>query len=193
MISYLKGTIKKKTDKAVLLVVSSIGYKIAVPEFLLAQVKVGETQELYTHLHVSSRDETMNIYGFATAQELAFFEQLINVSGVGRKSALAALSVAKINELQKTISQGDSALLQKVAGIGKKTAERIVIELKDKIIAGTIQDGSAISGSDGEVISALEGLGYRIYDIREVLRQLPEGLETSEDKIKAALKMLGQK
>jgi holliday junction DNA helicase RuvA len=190
MISYLKGQVKQKFDKSVLLVTNNIGYQIAVPEFLLVQVKVGDELELYTHLHVSSRDETMDIYGFATAEELAFFEQLISISGVGRKSALAALSVAKIDELQKTISRGDSALLQKVAGIGKKTAERIVVELKDKVLAGDIS--TAMKGSDGEVISALEGLGYKIYDIREVLRQLPKELESSEDKIKSALKMLGK-
>jgi holliday junction DNA helicase RuvA len=193
MIAYLKGQVKNKDDKSLLLVTGDVGYQVFVPEYVLLQVKEGAKLELFMHEHFSTREETISLYGFLKMEELDFFEQLIDVSGVGRRSALAALSVAKVEELRKTISREDPALLQKVAGIGKKTAERIVVELKDKIFSESASGATLdFSSGDGEVIGALEGLGYNAGDIREVIRRLPPELNSSEDRIKAALKMLGK-
>lgn len=192
MIAYLKGQIKHKDERSVLVVSDNVGYRVFVPESTLLKVKLGEEIELYTHVHISSRDESVSIYGLPSVDEYAFFEQLISISGVGRRSALATLSVARVPELKGTIIQGDSSLLQKVAGIGKKTAERIVVELKDKIVVDDIVRDIGIQGSDGELILALEGLGYQLSDIREVIRLLPKDLETSEERVKAALKMLAK-
>lgn len=193
MIAYLKGYIKEKTDRSVLLLANGVGYHIFVTESLLAQTILEDEIEIYTHVHFSTRDETVMIYGFANSAEQRFFEQLIGVSGVGRRSALATLSVASFSELQQTIVQGDPVLLQKVSGIGKKTAERIVVELKDKLLSsiGSL-DQTGVASAGNEVISALEGLGYSVSDIREVLRHLPAELESTEEKIKEALRLLAK-
>lgn len=193
MIAYLKGEIKEKTDKSILLVCSGVGYQVFVSESILSSNHPGQTIELYTHTHFSTRDETMVIYGFVDLAELRFFEQLISVSGVGRKSALGALSVATFSDLQKTIAQGDPALLQKVGGIGKKTAERIVVELKDKLLDSIhIAQSDSDLHSGNEIIQALESLGYSMQDIREVVRGLPQDLQTTEEKIKMALQRLAK-
>lgn len=191
MIAYLKGTIQHKDDKSLIVLAGPIGYQVAVPESVIMTSTIGDAIELYTYQKISSRDESLEMFGFHAPADLAFFKQLIGISGVGPRSALGVLSVATLEELTRTIVQGDSALLTKVAGIGKKTAERVVIELKDKLAAYT--DTAATHGSvDADVYAALEGLGYETSDVREVLREIPEDIDSTEEKIKAALKVLAK-
>jgi Holliday junction DNA helicase RuvA len=148
---------------------------------------------LHTYLDLATREETLDLYGFATADELAFFKELIKVSGVGPRSALGCLSVAKLDDLKRTIAQGDPKLLQKVAGIGKKIAERIVVELREKI--GTVPGGVRfpLAGGDSDVVDALKGLGYREREVLEVLKGLPKEVEGSEARVKEVLKRLGKR
>lgn len=191
MVAYLNGTIQYKDDKNLIVVVNNIGYLVGVPESVLLSKNIGDAVELYTYQKISSRDESLEMFGFASADELAFFKKLIGISGVGPRSALGVLSVATLEEITRTIAHGDSALLTKVAGIGKKTAERVVIELKDKVALHSespIESGSV----DADVYAALEGLGYDTSDVREVLREIPEDITSTEEKIKAALKVLAK-
>ncbi len=187
MISYIKGTIKYKTDKYIILENNQIGYQISVPEILLAGLKDGAETELYTHQYV--KEDALDLYGFASMEELNFFQHLISISGVGPKSGLAVLSIAKISDIQQAIMKGDPTLLKKVSGIGTKTAERIVVELKNKISAMSGADLST-STSDMEIIDALEALGYKMPDIRAAVRELPSDITDTQAQIKAILKII---
>lgn len=194
MISYLSGTIKYKNEKSLTVLTDNIGYRVFVPLYILEKVKVGEKIELFTHLDITLREETLDLYGFKTQEELAFFKKLISITGVGPRSALGTLSLAKLPDLKKTISKGDPSLLQKVAGIGKKTAERIVVELKDKLEALDLKSQiPGISDQDLDAFEALIGLGYKPQEVRKVLREIPEKIEKAEERIKEALKRLGRK
>lgn len=191
MISYLKGKILNKTPKYIILLTNNIGYKIFIPQTLLEKIKLEEDLELYTYLRHS--EDAMSLYGFKTKEELDFFELLITISGVGPKSALGILEVAKINDIKKAIIRDDASILYKVSGIGKKTAERIVVELKNKLASlPTTAEEISFSDSDTEVFDALQGLGYKDKDIRDALKQLPADLETTNDKIKNTLKFLSK-
>ncbi len=194
MIAYLQGTIKYSDDRSMIVVCGSVGYEVVVPEYILLESKIGDNIELYTYQQISSRDDTIDLFGFKLQEELRLFKQLISVSGVGPRSAVGVLSVAKLTDIKTTISRSDPGLLQKVAGIGKKTAERIVMELKDKMEFSddTVTGSDSVSSTDSEVYEALEQLGYKTQDIRIILKNIPPDLKTSEDKIKAALKLSGK-
>ncbi|MFH1668267.1 MAG: Holliday junction branch migration protein RuvA [Candidatus Komeilibacteria bacterium] len=187
MISYIKGTTKYKTDKYIILENNQIGYQISVPEILLAGLKEGAEIELYTHQYV--KEDALDLYGFASMEELNFFQHLISISGVGPKSGLAVLSIAKISDIQQAILKGDPTLLKKVSGIGTKTAERIVVELKNKVGAMSGAELST-SNSDLEIIDALEALGYRMPEIRTAIRELPSDITDTQAQIKAILKII---
>lgn len=192
MISYIHGTVKQFSERSVMVVVGEVGYRIVVPAIVLDGLKLGSRLELYCYTKLDTRNDTIELYGFPRAEELSFFEQLLAISGVGPRSAMGALSVAKLDDLKRTIAQGDPKLLQRVAGIGKKTAERIVVELREKI--GAIEGGAlAMFTGDHDVVDALKGLGYREHEAVEVLKSLPKELEGSEARVKEALRRLGKR
>lgn len=191
MISYLKGTILNKSAKSITLLINQIGYRIFIPQPLLPKIKVTKEIELYTYLR--HKEDSMDLYGFKTKEELEFFELLLTISGVGPKSALGVLEVATLASIKKAILRDDPSILYKVSGVGKKTAERIVVELKNKLdsLPATEKEIS-LDDSDTEAFDALIGLGYSDRDIRQALKQLPENISTTEDKVKKALKFLGK-
>ncbi len=192
MISYLSGLIKDKNVKSVTLNVNNVGYEIFVSQSVLRKIKAGEKKEFFTHLHV--REDLMELYGFETIDEKKFFELLISVSGVGPKSALQVLSLAKLIEIKKAILRDDPSLLRQVSGIGQKIAERIVVELKNKLDALPLGDEKInLSDSGAGAFDALLGLGYSNQEVREVLHRLPADIENEDEIIKQALKMLGKK
>lgn len=191
MISYLKGTILSKNSKAVTLLINNIGYQVFVPQTLIAKVTLGDEVELYTHLRHS--EEAMNLFGFDRREELQFFELLITISGVGPKTALGVIEVAKLSDIKKAILRDDPSILYKVSGVGKKTAERIVVELKNKLDSLPVGEKEInLSDSDTETFDALLSLGYAERDIREAIRKIPAELTRMEDKIKHTLKYLGK-
>lgn len=192
MIATLSGTIKQKTEKSVTIEVAGVGYEVFSPLPLLERAKVGERAQLYTHLHV--REDAMELYGFATQEELEFFKQLISVSGVGPKSAVAILSLTSVADLKKAISHGDASLLTKVSGIGKKTAERLIVELKSKVdvLGESAGSGGLENLGDNQAIDGLVGLGYSVREAREALQQVDKGVTAVKDRIKAALRLLGK-
>ncbi len=192
MISFLAGIIKQKNEKSATLLVGGVGYEIFLSQLVLEKIKVGETKEFFTHLQV--REDAMELYGFETAEEKKFFELLISVSGVGPKSAMAVLAVAKLSEIKKAILRGDPSLLRKVSGIGQKTSERIVVELKNKLDEFSLGDEKInLSATGSGAFEALLSLGYSADEVRAVLRHVPPEIEDENEIIRLALKVLGKR
>jgi len=188
MIGSIKGKIILKTEKFLIVETGGVGYKINVSPDLLSKIKkTGDGLSLWTHTHV--REDTLDLYGFLERPELEFFEMLINVSGIGPRSALAILGIASIETLKKAIGTGDTSYLTKISGIGKKTAERIVIELRDKM--GEVKKGSSLQG-ELDALEALKSLGYGQNEAREALKKVSSEANINT-KIREALKILGGK
>jgi Holliday junction DNA helicase RuvA len=186
MIAYLKGTIKYKDESTIILLANNIGYKIAVVADILNNKKISDEIELFIHEHF--REDADDLYGFNTIEELNFFEDLISVSGVGPKSAMNILSRYQTEDIKKSIIHGDTSLLTKVSGIGKKTADRIILELKNKIsVVGGKGEYQPAMDLDDDAISALMSLGYHKSQAVQALSKIDKNLSL-EDKIKQALK-----
>lgn len=187
MISYLKGTVVHTSLTYIVVNVGGVGYKVFVVPELLGKA-VGQSVELFTY-HKSS-DDGQALYGFPAAAALDFFELLIAVSGVGPKIALAILSSAEIVVLREAIARQDIAFFSQMAGIGKKTAERIILELKDKI--GRLPGGDGVlANNSSDVFGALTGLGYAAHEARRALAEIDRSLST-EEQLKQALKLLSK-
>ena len=184
MISYLKGKIIYKGDHFGILETGGIGYKIFLPESYLLKYKLGEIIEVFAHEY--AREDSRELYGFGTIEELKFFWQLISVSGVGPKMAHKIISAYKLDKLEKAVSEGDLSILGTIPGVGKKTAQKIILELKGKLVTG-----NPISG-DNEIVDALARLGYSKNEAQEAVGKIGEEVEGAENKIKAALKNLGK-
>jgi len=192
MIAFLTGTVKYKNNRSLVLEVNNVGYEIFVSAALLEKLKPEEKITFYTHLHV--REDAMELYGFATVEEKAFFDLLISVSGVGPKSALSVLSLAKTEEIKKAILRDDPSLLRKVSGIGQKTAERIVVELKNKLDQLPVgKEKIDLSVADAGAFDALMSLGYSPSEVREALRQIAPEIKDENEIIKQALKKMVRK
>ena len=188
MIGSIKGKIILRTEKFVIVETNGVGYKINVsPNVLSKAKKLGDDLFLFVHTHI--REDAFDLYGFLERPELEFFEMLLNVSGIGPRSALAILGIASIETLKKAISTSDTSYLTKISGIGKKTAERIVIELRDKM--GEAKEGSSLQG-ELDALEALKSLGYSQNEAREALKKVPSDLSTNE-RIRHGLKILGGK
>ena len=163
MIGSIRGKITLKTDKFLIVETSGVGYKVSVsPDVLSKTKKAGEETVLWIHTHV--REDAIDLYGFPERKELEFFEMLINVSGIGPKGALSILGVASMDTLEKAVQTGDIAYLTKISGIGKKTAEKIVIELRDKL--GEKEGDGSLQGE----MDALEALHSLIAILPPILR-----------------------
>lgn len=186
MIGHLKGTIIHQDLKSIILEVGGVGYKIYTNTAFL-DAKKPVSSEFWTYLAV--RENALDLYGFITKEELHFFELLISVSGIGPKSAMGILSIASVQNLRHAIVSGDTSHLTKVSGIGKKNAEKIVIELKDKLEGLSVDMSEALSG-DVDALEALKALGYGEREAREALKKA-DG-ETTEKKVLSALKNLNK-
>jgi Holliday junction DNA helicase RuvA len=195
MIGKLTGTLAGRTaDGAALIDVGGVGYLVRVP--LLALTSVLEGAHLSLFVHTAVREDAIDLYGFPTEDELSFFKLLTTVSSVGPKTAIGILNVADVSSLRRAIAQGDASTLTKVFGIGKKSAERIVVELRDKLADHMARSGTPVGsqGADGEVIEALMALGYRAEESRKILKDIgTEGSENVRDRLAAALRMLGKR
>ncbi|MBT3864743.1 Holliday junction branch migration protein RuvA [Candidatus Peregrinibacteria bacterium] len=186
MIAYLKGTVMKGQEKSIILDTGAIGYLVNVSRTLAADVEENEELELFTHTHV--REDALDIYGFKTHKELAFFKQLIAISGVGPKTAQDIVALP-LNELKSSILSDDITLISSVPKVGKKIAHRIIIELKNKIDPDDLEilDRShtqITTGLNEDVLSALEKLGYSRKQIQKGLTKLPKEITDPEQIIK---------
>lgn len=189
MIGHIEGKIELSNDKYVIVDINGVGYKIYISANIFKKLpKIGEKVKLYTHLHV--REDIMDLYGFLDRKDLEFFEMLISISGIGPRGATNILNVASVETLKKAIANEESSILTKVSGIGKKIAEKIILELKNKV---TGENLGGRAGADGEAIDALTSLGYKLYEAREVLKKVPESTKEVGEKVKYALKLLGKK
>jgi len=203
MIGSIKGKIILKTEKFVITDVSGVGYKISVSPDTLSKIqtpnqsKLGSGQktekDVFFFIHTHVREDALDLYGFLEHQELEFFEMLINVSGIGPKGALAILGITSLETLRRAISTGDTSYLTKVSGIGKKTAEKIIIELRDKLKnnMGEEKNDASLQG-ELDVLEALKSLGYSQNEAREALKKTSPDANTNT-KIREALKILGGK
>ena len=190
MIGRIQGILVEKNFPQVIVTCHGVGYEIDVPMSTFYPLpRTGEEVTLLTHLVV--REDAHLLYGFLTAAERTAFRQLLKISGVGPKVALAVLSGLSVDDLAAAVTNGDAGRLTKVPGIGKKTAERLVLELRDKVpkVTGTARAESADGG--GDVIGALLGLGYNEREAQAAVKQLPADLQLA-DAIRQALRLLAK-
>ena len=192
MIASLDGAITQVSGTDVVLEVNGVGYRVYLGPATLAGVSTGQRLKLHTHHLV--REDVQALYGFTTTEELAFFELITTVSGVGPKVGLAIVSSRPVADLQLAILQGDDAVLTAVSGVGKRLAGRIVLELKEKVAAagGTAAAGDG-GGGEAEVVAALEALGYSSREAREAARLAVTGLDPEaslEERVREALQAL---
>ncbi len=184
MIGYLNGKILKKMKNALILDTGAVGYLVHVATPLLDKISEKDQLELFIHTRV--REDDISLYGFETGNELEFFLILIGVNGIGPKLGLEILS-QNPEKVKSAILTGDLAYLTKIPGIGKKTAERIVVELKSKITVTDLDLFRAHATLDlqksisDDAINALAGLGYQRYEIVRVLKEMPEDIKNVED------------
>jgi Holliday junction DNA helicase RuvA len=190
MIGSLTGTPSLITDKYALIDVHGIGYKVFLTTAGLTEIANEDTVTLFTHLVV--KEDALDLYGFKTMNERDFFEMLISVSGVGPKGALGILAVSSLDNLKKAIAGSEVSYLTSVSGIGKKTAEKVVIELRDKLALFKTDENGFILRGDSDVIEALKTLGFNQNEARDALQKIPNDVTDTNAKIKAALKLLGK-
>ena len=188
MIGKISGKLIERHPPRVMVDVHGIGYEIDVPMSTFYQLPAaGSDVTLYTHLQV--REDAHLLYGFASEQERHVFRQLLKISGVGARTALSVLSGMSINDLYDAVGAQDSARLIKVPGIGKKTAERLLLELKDKLDVTVV--ATAAGAHSGDILNALLALGYNDKEASWAVKQLPAGTAVAEG-IRQALKLLSK-
>lgn len=185
MIAFLQGKILQKTTQYLILEQGGVGYKIVVTPDLLDH-SIGDTIELY--IYHKSGDDGQTLFGMPNFDALQFFELLVTVSGVGPKMALTIISAAQMDILHQAIINGDTEIFTRMSGVGKKTAERIILELKSKISGGFLESSSS---ANSDVFDAMVSLGYNPREIREVIPQIDTTADTSTQ-LKQALKLLGR-
>lgn len=187
MISTISGEILQIDESSMTVSVGGIGFKIFVPKPLLAMSTLGTHTSLSTHLIV--RENELSLYGFETFEEKQFFILLLGVDGIGPKVALSMLSALTIDAIQHAINTDQPDLLGKVPGIGKRTALKIQIYLKDKLPKGNMAViGATFSEHDADLLAALTSLGYSVVESQKAIQSLPKNVELSlEDKIRACL------
>lgn len=190
MIAKLTGKVAHLDLKYLIIDIHGVGYKVfATTETLEKAGEIGEEISLWIH-HVI-REDTSDLFGFPTRESIGLFELLIGISGVGPKTALGILNVTTLDTIREAVETGDISYLTKISGIGKKMAEKMIIELRDKL--GT-PDETYISGSlkDGALaIEALKSLGYSERESRDAVKKLGKEITSTQDIVKAALKVLG--
>ena len=187
MIAQLTGTLARKDATGVVVVTGDgVGYAVAVPVTTLTELPaVDETVTLYTYQHV--REDTLALYGFASQAEQRLFSQLLGVSGIGPKVALAILSISNPDDIRAAIAAGDAGFISSVPGIGKKTAERVIVDLQDKVEMVTA--GGEPRGNE-EVVEALVGLGYSRQEAATAVMAAAKTASEDDAILKAALKEL---
>jgi Holliday junction DNA helicase RuvA len=193
MISYLKGSIQHRDIKYVVIMTSGgVGYKVYTTLETLGQSNIGEQVELWIHTVV--REDALDLYGFSNKRSLDFFELLLTISGIGPKSALGILSATTVDSIIEAITTGESAYLTKIAGIGKKVVEKIILELKGKIgdNFGSSSDTHKAGNADVDALEALKSLGYTHKEAKDALDEVSSDIKGTGEKVKAALKLLGR-
>lgn len=189
MIGHLTGTILDTTDTYTLIDVVGVGYIVYATTATLRTSIPGNNKSL--HIHTIVREQQLDLYGFIDLQEKQLFELLITISGIGPKVALGILNVTTPHNLVQAVQTKDSSILTKVSGIGKKNAEKIILELENKIDPSWLSDNSDQAHDDLEVFEALEALGYKPRSVQEALQEPTiQSLDTTQEKIRAIMRHL---
>ena len=187
MINYLKGEIIDIDERSVSLAVNNVGYEVYLHLGDLTSVRMGDIIEIYIYSHI--KEDQFTLFGFKSKDDRELFRKLISVSGVGPKSALSLLSVASSSNIIRAIEGNNIDMLPKVPGLGSKTIQKIILELKGKLNKNLRIQGETMDMADARL--ALESLGYNSRDIYEVINTLQEGLSMNEI-IKESLKVLSK-
>jgi len=185
MLAYISGKILIKRENYLIITTNGLGYKIFVAPKLISEL--GSEAELYLHQQV--KEDGTALFGFKAITELEFFELLLSVSGIGPKSALAILATAEVEEIKSAIALGNTDILTKVSGVGRKTAERLVVELKSKVDYLAPLDSSS-GQNKSEELEALVALGYSLQQARKALAKVDVSISDSGERIKQALKFM---
>ena len=193
MIATLEGILEYRGIGSVIINVGGIGFQVHVPGSALSQLgEINDNVFLYTHFHVT--EGNISLYGFTSSDESALFKNLISISGVGPKTALALLSALKTEQLVMAITSGNIELISQVPGIGKKTASRLVIELKGKLEKDLKKSGLPLAPESADAVTALTSLGYSLREAIQAISSLPDSPELSlEEKVKMALQQLARR
>lgn len=187
MIASLQGTVESMSADYAVINVGGVGFQVFMPTSSLSTIGAsGAKVKLHTYLHV--REDNLSLYGFSTPDERIIFQSLINVSGIGPKLALAILSALSVEQIVSAVAANNSSLLRTVSGVGKKMADRLILELQDKLNSQLLSITSSSDAASSEVIAALTALGYSVIEASRAIASLPVGNNLSlEDKIKKAL------
>ena len=192
MIYSISGKLAGKKESFVVVEVAGVGFKLTTHKRALSSLPPnGAEVKLFSHLHV--REDILDLYGFLNEEELHFFELLISVSGVGPKSALSILEISELKELAAAIQENRPDLLTRASGIGRKTAERIILDLKGKVKSEMSGEAVKRMESDADIVETLTNLGYRREDTKAALQKVDKEITGLELRLKAALKILGKK
>lgn len=189
MIAKLRGKIEYSKDNWIIIDVNGVGYKVYLTDFTFGKLAGQEDVSIYIYTYV--REDILALYGFIDIAEKEMFELLISISGIGPKAATGILSVADPKSIQAAILNEDPTILTRVSGVGKKTAERVILELKNKIADLPVGDRED-AAKDSEVIEALMTMGYSVAQAREAIKGIVGENVSVEEKIRSALKKLGK-
>lgn len=194
MIGSIRGRLAVKSPPQIIVECGGVGYEIETPMSTFFELpEVGAELSLLTHLHV--REDAHTLYGFATGEEKALFRSLLKVNGVGARMALAILSGMSVAHFYRAVQHEDTATLIKIPGVGRKTAERLIIEMRDRIGGDTVilpkTAGARVAADDprGEAFDALVALGYKPQEVKRLMGQIDVEDKSAEDIIRAALRM----
>jgi Holliday junction DNA helicase RuvA len=190
MISQLFGNIVHKDVRYMVIDVLGVGYKVFATGETIQKAPSTSPVRLWTYMAV--REDALDLFGFLTKEDQEFFEMLISISGIGPKTALTILNLANTATIKKAIATGDSGYLTKVSGIGKKNAEKIVLELKDKLIFTEAEGEHASRSYESDSLEALKALGYNEREARDALKKVPETITDTSECVKYALKILAK-
>ena len=193
MIASLQGIIDAVSKDGLIVNVNGVGFKVSVTTSVLSELGVvGRDVKLYTHFHI--REDDMSLFGFGSLDELKLFETLISVSGLGPKTGMAMLSAMSADQVALAIASGSVETLTTIPGIGKKTADRLILELKDKVGGVMISTPAGRAAQENaDVVGALVSLGYSVQETTKAVNALPSGKKfTLEEKVKLTLQYLGK-
>ncbi len=191
MIGALTGTVFYFTSNSLILMVGGVGYRVSITEKLGSVIKQNETITLFIHTHV--REDALDLYGFMHQDELAFFELLLTVSGIGPRTALTIVNHGA-SLIQKAVASSDVSFFTSIPRVGKKNAQKIIIELKNKL--GSVADLNLRDDEQGEtkdILDALTGMGFGKNEVQEAIKNLNQDEASVEEKIRQALKLLGKR
>lgn len=187
MIASLSGTVRHKDLNSLTVDVAGVGYKVFVLTDTSREAEL--SSPIFLWIHTAVRENALDLFGFGDREGLEIFELLITISGIGPKTALGIMNIATPTMLRQAVANEDTTYLTKVSGIGKKTAEKIVLELRGKLVAEK-GDKRADFRTEGDALEALVSLGYSERDARDALKHVPKEAVSTEARVKAALKLL---